>query len=183
MVLPTSFAELDELLLERVFQPVADFLAWHGGWSRGAAAGFCVDVAAVAWIAARAPGISAAGMSAAGHGAVDSPVLAAGLLGVGLIALVSLRILFRKAASGRHGNPLRRAMRPHRGVALLLLLVRLAELWMPHPGAGVGGEGVWADAADVVTLLFSAGALYLGACAEPPPVRRRRAKVLMPARG
>jgi hypothetical protein len=165
MALPKSFAELDDWLLERLFQPAADFLARYGGWEHGTAARFCVDVAAVAWIAARGPALSTAGM----HDPAGS-AMGAGLLGLGLIALVCLRILFRWAAASRHGNPLRTAMQPHRAVALLLLLVRLAQLRMPH----------LADAADLVMLLFSVSALYLGACAEPPPVRRG-GKLLAPA--
>jgi hypothetical protein len=158
MAVPKSFAEVDDLLLERVFQPVADFLAGHAGWGCRAVAGFCVDVAAVAWIAARAPALG-------GTAALREPgafAMAAALLGLGLVALVSLRVLFRRVARGRHGNPLRAVMQPHRAVALLLLLVRVAQVRMPQ----------LADVADVVMLLFSVGALYLGACAEPPPVPR-----------
>jgi hypothetical protein len=152
-----TFASLDDALIERFFQPVADFISHRTGLSRTVAACFCIDGAALAWIAARAPGLSSAVTGwDAGSAAFDLSLLL-----LGLIALTSLRTLFRRAAGSRT-NPLRQAMRQHRGIVLLMLLVRLVQL---H-AAGL------ADAAEIAMLVCATSALYLGACAEPPPVRR-----------
>jgi hypothetical protein len=91
-------------------------------------------------------------------------VLALPLLG--LVALVSLRMLFRRTGD-RAANPLRLAMQPHRAVALLMLVSSLARLHAPS----------LADAADLAMLMCAASALYLGACVERPPMRRGRWRV------
>jgi len=83
------------------------------------------------------------------------------LLLLGLVALASLRTLFRRAA-GRQANPLRPAMRPHRAIVLLMLAARIAQL---HTSG-------LAELADLAMLICAAAALYLGACVEPPPLRR-----------
>jgi hypothetical protein len=80
---------------------------------------------------------------------------------LGLAALTSLRTLFRRA-KGKHENPLRPAMRPHRAFGLLMLLSQAAQLQAPG----------LTNAADIAMLAFATAALYLGACAERPPVRR-----------
>ena len=156
--MPNRFRQIDDWLFERLFQPLADFLALRAGLSRDVVAGFCLDVASAAWILSRVPALS---IEVKQWNAAAS-LTAVALLGLGLTALVSLRILFRKICRGQRGNPLRPAMRPHRAVALLLLLVRLTQLHIPH----------LSDVAEIVMLLFSTSALYLGACAERPPVHR-----------
>ena len=89
---------------------------------------------------------------------------------LGLVALISLRTLFRRA-KGKHGNPLRMTMQPHRAIVLMMLVARLLQLQAPS----------LADAADVAMLTFATFALYLGACVEPPPVQSPSA-ALVPAR-
>jgi hypothetical protein len=84
------------------------------------------------------------------------------VLVLGLVALTSLQILFRRMTASRRANPLRAAMLPHRACILLLLAVRLLDL----DGAGLP------EFADLAMLVCVTTALYLGACAEPPPVRR-----------
>ncbi|HEY4042082.1 MAG TPA: hypothetical protein VGM32_09600 [Rhodopila sp.] len=152
-----TFALLDDVLIERMFQPAADFIALWSGLSRSAAACCCVDGASVAWIVSRAPRLADV-VSAWDAGPA---FLRLTLALLGLVALASLRVLFRRAGC-RHANPLRPAMRPHRAVALLMLLSCLARL---H-AAGLE------EAAETVMLMCSAAALYLGACAERPPLRR-----------
>ena len=152
-----TFAPLDDVLIERLFQPFADFVGDRIGVGRHAAACFCLDVASLAWIVSRAGGLSDA-VAACDAGAA---VFDLSLLLLGLVALISLRALFRRAA-GRQANPLRAAMRPHRAVVLLMLLTRLAQLHAPG----------LADAADTAMLLCATSALYLGACTERPPIRR-----------
>jgi hypothetical protein len=154
-----SFAPIDDLLIEHVFQPISDMFTHRLGRSRAAAACFCVDLASLGWILSRTPGLNAAVADwNAGVAALDLGVLLIGLMG-----LIALRILFRKAATKAAGNPLRLSMRPHRAIILLMLAARLAELTATDFGSF----------ADLAMLVCAASALYLGACAERPPVRRR----------
>jgi hypothetical protein len=162
-----TFAPLDDLLIERMFQPVSDMLAHRIGLSRTAVACFCLDIASLSWIVSRSRGLSDA-VLAWDPGA---SFLDLALLLLGLIALISLRTLFRRAGR-KQANPLRVAMRPHRAIVLLMLACRLVQLQAPG----------LADAADLAMLLCAAAALYLGACAERPPVRRGWTS-LIPASG
>jgi hypothetical protein len=160
-----TFAPLDDALIERVFQPASDLIAHRIGLSRANAACFCIDIASIGWIVSRAPGLSES------VAAWDAWVafLDVAMLMLGLVALICLRMLFRRAGP-KQANPLRAIMRPHRAIVLLMLGARLAQL---H-SSGLAG------AADLVMLLCATCALYLGACAEPPPVRRGWAS-LVPA--
>ncbi len=153
-----AFAALDDLLFERLFQPASDLISYRIGLSRTAAACFCIDIACLAWIVSCERALSDA--VAAWNGAA---VFELALPLLGLVALVSLRMLFRRTGD-RLANPLRLAMQPHRAIALLMLissLVRLQALSL-------------ADAADLAMLICAASALYLGACAGRPPIRRGR---------
>jgi hypothetical protein len=156
--MPKAFAPLDDVLFERLFQPASDLISYHIGLGRTAVACFCVDIACLAWIVSCAPMLSGA---IAGWDGSSVWGLALPLLG--LVALVSLRMLFRRTGN-TPANPLRLAMRPHRAVALLMLVVSLVRLRAPS----------LADAADLAMLLSAASALYLGACVERPPIRRGR---------
>jgi hypothetical protein len=153
----TSFALLDDWLIERVFQPVSDVITHRVGFGRITAACFCIDFASAAWIVSRSGELTGEVTAWEGGAAVrDMSILL-----LGLVALVSLRMLFRRTVR-KQANPLRRSMLPHRGIVLMMLAVRLIE--MRAPGL--------ADAADLAMLLFAGSALYLGACVERPPVRR-----------
>jgi len=77
------------------------------------------------------------------------------------VALISLRLLFRRITAAR-GNPLRPSMAPHRAVILVLLVARLA-----HPA-----EVPLLNAADLLMLTLTWAALYIGACSEPPAWHR-----------
>lgn len=152
-----TFASFDDLLIERVFQPLSDSMSYRFGLHRLLAASTCIELAAVAWALSQAPDLSNAvlGWQAA------SALIHLVLLLLGLTALLSLRRLFRRVAATT-GNPLRRAMQPHRAVVLLLLTARLVAL---H------GMGM-AETADLAMLGLAGMALYLGACATPPPLHR-----------
>jgi len=155
-----TFAQVDDSLIERVFQPLADTLADRLGMDRFAAACVCVDIASVGCIVSQARSLAAGLLSWDAGG----PWLRVALLLMGLVALASLRTLFKRVGAGGGGNsPLRLSMQPHRAVVLLMLLSRVA-------GIGDAGAG---ELADAVMLIFAAVALYLGACAARPPVRRR----------
>ena len=163
----TSFAPLDDTLIEWLFQPAADLVHCRAGVGREAAACFCVDIASLAWITSRAPGLS----SAVTTWDASTAFADLALLLLGMIALVSLRRLFRRSTANR-ANPLRAAMRPHRAVVLLMLAADLVQLRTPGlhtPGLHTLGL---ANAADLAMLVFAAAALYLAACRERPPPRR-----------
>lgn len=151
-----TFASLDDVLIERVFQPISDAVTHRIGVSRGSAAQFCIDLASLSWIVSRVGELSSA-VTAWDCGAAFLDLL---ILLLGLVALVSLRTLFRRAG-GKQGNPLRMAMQPHRAVVLLMLVARLVRL----QACDLAGT------ADIAMLALTASALYLGACTERPPVR------------
>lgn len=152
-----TFGPLDDVLIERLFQPVSDLMSYRIGVNRTATACFCIDSASLAWIVSRVRELS----DAVGAWNAVAAFLDLALLLLGLIALVSLRMLFRRAG-GLPVNPLRQAMQPHRAIVLLMLASGLAQL---HTLTMAG-------AADLAMLMCATSALYLGACAERPPVRR-----------
>jgi hypothetical protein len=152
-----TFAPLDDVLIEQLFQPISDLMTHRLGASRAMAACFCIDVASLAWIVSRARGLSE---SVATWNA-SAAFMDVSFLLLGLIALMALRALFRRAA-GKPANPLRLVMRPHRAIVLLMLVAQL----MLHQAPDL------ADVANIAMLVFATSALYLGACAERPPIRR-----------
>jgi hypothetical protein len=152
-----TFAPLDDVLIERLFQPVSNLVSHRVGVGRGAAACFCIDIASLSWIVSRVGALS----NAVAIWDASAAFLDVTFLLLGLVALVSLRTLFRRA-NGKQANPLRMAMQPHRAIVLAMMVARVLQ----YNAATLG------DAADLGMLLFAASALYLGACAEPPPVRR-----------
>ncbi len=156
-----TFASFDEFLIERMFQPACNLLAERLGIARASAAGFCIDIASLGWIIARVPPLSKEVMTWDAMAAT----LHLAILLFGLAALTGLRAVFRRQAgrqAGRQANPLRQTMRPHRAILLVMLIARLAQFQAP---------GI-AEFADMAMLLAAIAALYLGACAERPPVHR-----------
>jgi hypothetical protein len=153
----TTFASVDDALIDRLFQPVSDMLAVRFGISRTSVTCFCIDLASIAWIVSRVSGLSAG----AAQRNIAGTVLDTLLLLLGLTALISLRSLFRRIGR-KQANPLRPAMQAHRGIALLMLMAGLLRLQTP----GLD------NASDVAMLVFAITALYLGACVQPPPLIR-----------
>ncbi len=151
------FGPFDDALFERLFQPLTSFLTHRFGLRRRGVACLCIDAATIGWIIARAGGLS----KTITEDDVSTAILHLALLLLGIGALISLRSLFRRIGD-RSANPLRVSMLPHRAVILLLLAARVV-----HPAHGSLDE-----AADLAMLLFTWAALYLGACSEPPPLRR-----------
>ena len=152
-----TFGRVDDVLIERLFQPVADLLTIRFRMTRTGVTCFCVDLASLSWIASRAHGLS----DAVTRWDATGSFLSFAMLLLGLLALTCLRTLFRRAGT-KQGNPLRLAMLPHRAIVLLMLATRVVQLQAPG----------LADLADMGMLMFAASALYLGACTERPPVRR-----------
>jgi hypothetical protein len=147
------FARIDDALIERVFQPLADSAAYRTGLDRLRLATLFLDAASIAWILSQAGALTRA---VAQWDASDG-FLRILLLLLGLAALTSLRTAFHRVRVINGSNPLRVTMLPHRGVVLALLAARLMTL------------GGFADMADLAMLGFAASALYLGACATRPP--------------
>lgn len=152
-----KFASVDDVLIERLFQPACNFIQPCFGIGRAAAACFCLDLASLSWIFSRTGSMS----DAMAQDDIAAAAFGTTLLLLGLAALVSLRTLFHRV-DGTQGNPLRQAMRPHRGIVLLMLVARLLQLEAPDLGV----------AADLAMLLFVSFALYLGACVEGPRIKR-----------
>ena len=153
-----TFVPLDDVLIEHVFQPASDLMFVQFGLIRATLACFCIDAASLAWIVSRTAALSDAVKTTA----VTTVCFDAAVLLLGLAALISLRTVFRRAATKQQANPLRLAMQPHRAVVLLMLAARVVEMRAPE----------LADAADLGMLICATSALYLGACAEHPPIRR-----------
>jgi hypothetical protein len=118
-----NFIPLDDTLIERVFQPVADALSDRFGLDRRRAACICIDVASVGWILSQARALSDAVMG----WQAGTSVLRMAVLLLGLAALTGLRGLFHRLTGEAKANPLRPAMRPHRAVVLLMLVARLVD--------------------------------------------------------
>lgn len=154
-----SFSPLDNVLIERLFQPALNSITDLSGVGRATAACFCADMASLSWIVSRSRGLS----DAVTAWDASNAFVGFALLLLGLTALTGLRTLFRRAG-GSHGNPLRTSMQPHRAIVLLMLAAKLVRLQ----------TFALADVADLAMLMFAASALYLGACGERPPVRPGR---------
>jgi hypothetical protein len=152
-----TFVRLDDALIERLFQPLADILSLRMALDRLRVAGLFLDAASIAWILSQAGSLT----SAVTQWQAGTASLRAVLLLLGLVALISLRVAFRRVGTRSGANPLRRVMLPHRGMVVALLVARL-----------VGLTG-FAGAADLVMLGCAACALYLGACVSRPTVVRR----------
>lgn len=154
-----TFGLLDDVLIERLFQPVADFLAHRLGLGRMSAARICLDIAAIGWILSQARALSDVVLA----WDVGVSFLRLLLLLIGLVVLINLRAVFARIAGAGNTNPLRVAMLPHRAIVLVMVAARLGGLHRP-------GLAEWAD---LTMLGCAAVALYLGACASRPPLRRR----------
>lgn len=160
-----TFVPFDDLLIERFFQPASARIADRIGLSQGNAIDLCLNAASIAWIVSRTQALTTDVIA----WNVTGAFFGLACLMLGLLALLSLRILFRRPKT-RQANPLRPAMQPHRATALLML--GASTLQLRTPGL--------AEAADTAMLIFVAFGLYLGACADQPPLRRRRL-ILAPA--
>jgi hypothetical protein len=153
-----SFAHIDDALIERVFQPLADSAASRTGLDRLRLAALFLDAASIAWILSQAGVLT----QAVTQWNVGDGFLRILLLLLGLAALTSLRTAFQRVRVRNGANPLRVTMLPHRGVALALLAARLIAL------------GGFAGVADLAMLGCATCALYLGACATRPPEHWRK---------
>lgn len=161
-MMPGIFDRVDDALIDRVFQPLVDWIAASMSLDCFAQARVCTSVSAIAWILSQAKDLAVAAQS----GPVGRQVLQGVLLLLGLGAIMVLHTLFQRAG-GRGGqgrlNPLRVAMYAHRMTILLGLGVSVLKIAL-----GVGSFVLLAMA------LFATAAVYAGACSNSPPRQQAR---------
>lgn len=154
------FARIDDALIDRLFQPLADLLDRHMAFGTNRAARTGIDLASLAWVLAEAGG---AAHALAAHGLPAA--MARGLVMLlGLSAFTILRNVFHGTRRRLAANPLRPGMQPHRAICLAWMAVLAVKTLL-----------VPADFAALALLavgVFATAAVYIGACTNPPPARR-----------
>jgi hypothetical protein len=154
-----SFARIDDALIDRLFQPLADWLEHHLSLGPNRAARTGIDVASLAWI------VSMASAAAGTWHDMRGAFLNGAVLVAGLWAFTTLRGVFGRGDGGK-ANPLRAGMQTHR-MACLFWMGALALKSALEP-ASLASLGLLAVG------LFATASVYLGACSRPPPRERRR---------
>jgi hypothetical protein len=158
-----TFHQLDDGLIDRVFQPGADWIAEHLPFDCYAIARLCTDLSAFAWVLSQATGLIAAIQS--GHPAPAA--FRACLLLLGLGSIMVLRTLFQRSGrvgGGHCANPLRGGMHVHR----FLCLLWLTGLFFKVATSAAELEN-WAALAVGVC---GTAAVYFASCSDRPPMRR-----------
>jgi hypothetical protein len=155
-------ARVDDALIDRVFQPLVDWMDHHTEIGIFRAARFCVDLASLMWICAEANGFAGgSGFDGSGSIAFRFAIVVAGLW-----ALSSLRGLFQRSDDARAANPLRAGMRTHRAACLFWMIA--LSIKTAHAPNGFEALALLAVGA------FATSAVYIGACTTAPPKRRER---------
>ena len=157
------FTQVDDALIDRLFQPLADWMNHHMALGPNRAARVAIDLASFAWILAQ--------LGDTAHAVQIHDVRTCVILGcavvLGLWAFSILRNVFQRSdGAGRTGgqaraNPLRPGMQLHRA-ACLVWMVGLAVKTIAAPY----------DLASLALLavgLFATAAVYIGACTNHPP--------------
>ena len=152
-----NFERVDGALIDKVCQPLIDWIDQHVVIDCFRVARTCIDLSALAWIVSQASGAS-----------LPAEVVPMGiqfaLIVLGLGAIMMLRATFQQTGGVRRPNPLRAAMYIHRLTCLIWLMGLLAKTaTMP---AGLAPFALFAVGG------FATVALYVGACSSPPPTRR-----------
>jgi len=158
------FARVDDALIDRLFQPLADWMARLLTLRPDRAARAGLDLATLAWIGAEAGAMAQAMRT---HD-VPSAFTRAALMIAGLWAFTIVRAVFQRAGGARQANPLRPGMQLHR-VFCLLWILGLAAKAIAAPS---GTEPL----ALLATGLFATASVYIGACTNPPPAWRKNLK-------
>ncbi len=160
-----NLARLDDTLIDKVCQPLADWIFESMTFDCFQISRFCIDLSALAWIVSQADGA----VVAAKTGTSGLMAFQFTLIVLGLGAIMVLRSVFERggtAGSGRgaRANPLRAPMYIHRLVCLLGLNNVLVQM-VAAP----------VDLGSMALLLvggFTVTAVYMGACSNRPPERR-----------
>ncbi len=157
------FTLLDDALIDRLFQPLADWMDRHLALGTNRAARIGIDLACLAWICAQA---GAAADALAGHD-VPSCFARAVLVVVGLWAFTILRNVFQRpdrdarARIRAQANPLRPGMQLHRAACLFWMIGLAVKSIMAPSGFG--------SLALLAVGVFATAAVYIGACTNHPP--------------
>ncbi len=161
-----SFARVDDALIDRLFQPLADWMNRQMAFGTNRAARTAVDLASLAWLLAQAGAISDA---AAAHKVGYCSVL--GLVVVlGLWAFTILRNVFQRtdgtarAYAQAQANPLRPGMQLHRAICVFWMIGLTVKTIAGAPGLG--------SLALLAMGVFTTAAVYIGACTNHPPAWR-----------
>ena len=172
-----DFAWLDDTLIDRLFQPLADWMNHHMAFGPSRAARTAIDLASLSWILAQLGDMSNAVQQ---HDARTCVFLGLAVV-LGLFAFTILRNVFQRADSGSgsdgqaQANPLRPGMQVHR-VVCLVWMIGLAAKTIMEP----------ADFTALALLavgVFGTAAVYIGACSNTPPMRRETSRDLAYAGG
>jgi hypothetical protein len=155
-----SLDHLDKALIDRLFQPLVDWIVENFSLDCFGLAKICTRLSAIAWILSRANEVTLVFRGApAGLQVFEATVL---LIGLG--AIMVLHTLFQRVGEAGQGhgqaNPLRMAMFGHRVTILAGLAASLLKMIM-----GTGSGALLA-----MSLLVTA-AVYAGACSNRPPRR------------
>lgn len=165
-----SFTRMDDVLIDRLFQPLADWLNGNMALGTNRAARTAIDLASLFWILAQAGALSRAAVS-------HEPGLAL-VVGVmivlGLWGLTTLRAVFQqkdggaKARAGAQANPLRPGMQLHRAICLLWMVALALKTVLAPSG--------FVSLALLAVGVFATSAVYIGACNNQPPAWREARK-------
>lgn len=157
------FTQVDDALIDRLFQPLADWMNHHMALGPNRAARTAIDLATLAWVCAQA------GAAAKAFGSQDarSSVIGGAVLVAGLWAFTILRGVFHrkdsdaKARVRAEANPLRPAMQLHRAACLFWMIALLFKTLAAPADFGA--------LALLAVGVFATAAVYIGACTNHPP--------------
>ncbi len=156
-----KYRQVDDGLIDRVFQPVVDCVAERTSLNCYTLARLCIDLSAFAWVLSQSSDIIAAIQS----GNSGPAAFRATLLLLGLGSLMVLRTLFQRSGAGNQcANPLRGGMHVHRFVCLFWVMGLIFKVAIDP-----SDFDIWAALA---SGLCGTSAVYFAACSNRPPVRR-----------
>ena len=156
-----NFTRVDDALIDRVFQPLADWMNDRMALGPNRAARFAIDLASLAWIIAQLGDVAHAVQM---HDVRECTFLGFAVV-LGLWAFGILRGVFRRAdgAAGAQAqaNPLRPAMQVHRAACLFWMIALMVKTIAAPAGFGA--------LALLAVGVFATAAVYIGACTNRPP--------------
>ena len=165
-----SFSRVDDVLIDRLFQPLADWLDRHMALGTNRAARTALDLASLAWICAQA----GAAADAVRSQDFRSGTVCGFVLVLGLWAFTILRNVFQrpdgeaKARVRAQANPLRPGMQLHRAACLFWMIALIAKTIAAPADSG--------SLALLAVGAFATAAVYIGACTGNPPARRETSR-------
>jgi len=157
------FTQMDDALIDRLFQPLADWMNHHMALGPNRAARVAIDFASLAWILAQLGDMA----DAMQRHDVRVCVFLGGAVVLGLWAFNILRNVFQptdgeaKARARAQANPLRPGMQLHRA-ACLFWMIGLAVKAIAAPAS-------FGSLALLAVGVFATAAVYIGACTNHPP--------------